>query len=222
MKTRPRLRRAALAAAVLSALAAPLLGAASPALPAVAVAPDPPLSFPPLPEFLQPNLSLAEESGQLWRIADLTPARYRLLVLTLSRQYQIDPRLIAAIATVESRWDAQAVGGHGEIGLMQILPDTASFVARSIGLAEYDLRDPATNLELGTAYLAALFGQYGSLGGALAAYNGGPRAAHQGEGHPYARKVLRLHQNPSSQPPGAPVKPALLFSEDLAKDGTTV
>lgn len=208
MKKRPRLRRAALAAAVLSALAIPLLGAAGPSTSPVAVAPDPPESFPPLPEFLQPNISLVEEDGQLWRIADLTPARYRLLVLTLARQYQIDPLLIAAVTTVESHWNADAIGGHGEIGLMQILPDTARFVAASIGLTGYDLKDPATNLEIGTAYLAALIEQYGSIGQALAAYNGGPRAAHHGDDHPYARKVLRLHQEPKIAPE-APARPAL-------------
>ena len=46
---------------------------------------------------------------------------------------------------------------HGERGLMQILPTTAAWMARKMGLrAPFDLRDPATNIKIGAAYLSHL------------------------------------------------------------------
>lgn len=214
MRKQRGFRRFAWATAVLSALAAPFLGAAAPA-PTDVASPDelPPLPegerLPP-PEPLQPTVSLEETTEHLQRTAGITPGRYRGLLLELSRQYQVDPLLIAAIVTVESRWDHTAIGGHGEIGLMQILPSTGEFLARWLDRAEYDLADPLTNLEFGISYLAALTREYGSTAMALAAYNGGPRAAHRGEDHPYTQRVMRVYEKAMEQYQAPVVRPAPL------------
>lgn len=62
------------------------------------------------------------------------------------------PELAEAVATVESGFDPRAVGGVGEIGLMQILPSTARMLGFSEPLPK--LFEPATNVRYGVRYLA--------------------------------------------------------------------
>jgi len=137
------------------------------------------------------------------RIADLVPPEYQQMVLDLSAQYGVDPRLVAAVGFVESRWNPNTVGSHNDTGLMQILPSTAAWIAGRLGWSEYDLFDPWTNLTMGIWYLQALHGEYGSWEKALAAYNGGPGHAHLGAGHPYVARVMRAYGEPvvASQSP---------------------
>ncbi len=45
------------------------------------------------------------------------------LVAALSREHGLDPREVSAIITVESNWKADAIGGLGEIGLLQLRPE---------------------------------------------------------------------------------------------------
>ena len=130
---------------------------------------------------------------QLEQVADLVPAEYRQLVLDLSLQHGVEPRIVAAVGTVESRWNPHTLGAHGDTGLMQILPSTAEWIASRLGWSEYDLWDPRTNLTMGIWYLSALHREYGSWDQALAAYNGGPRGARLGADHPYVGRVRRVY-----------------------------
>lgn len=66
----------------------------------------------------------------------------------------VDPALLACIVEAESGGDAAALGAAGEVGLMQIMPETGALLAREAGVAEYDLRNPAQNLWLGAYGLA--------------------------------------------------------------------
>lgn len=131
------------------------------------------------------------------RIADLVPAEFRPLVMEAAAKHQVDPRLIAAVVTVESQWDPTTVGLAGEQGLMQILPSTGAWLARRAGVQEYDLADPRINLDLGACYLAVLLQDYGTPEKALAAYNGGPQAAESWQTNLYARKVLKHYNKPA-------------------------
>lgn len=144
----------------------------------------------------QVRRSEAQRRQQLDRIADLVPPEYQQMVLDLSAQYGVDPRLVAAVGYVESRWNPRTVGSHNDTGLMQILPSTAAWIAGRLGWSEYDLFDPWTNLTMGIWYLQALHGEYGSWEKALAAYNGGPRHAHLGAEHPYVGRVMRAYGEP--------------------------
>lgn len=135
----------------------------------------------------------AERRRDLERIADLVPPEFRQMVLDLSAQYGVDPRLVAAVGHVESRWNPWTVGSHNDTGLMQILPTTAEWIAGRLGWSKYDLFDPYTNLHMGIWYLQALHREYGSWEKALAAYNGGPRQAHLGAAHPYVSRVMRVY-----------------------------
>lgn len=60
----------------------------------------------------------------------------------------IDPALMACIVEAESGGDANAVGAAGEVGLTQLLPETAALIAEHAGVSEYNLFAPAHNLWL--------------------------------------------------------------------------
>jgi soluble lytic murein transglycosylase-like protein len=198
MLRRLRLRRsfwAAVAAGL--ALAPALFGgvAAAPADPDQSLLPppeeDPRLTLPPHPAQIEATV---EADGK--RIADLAPEEFRPLVLAAAKRYGVDPRLLAAIATVETRWDPTAVGSHGELGLTQVLPSTGAWLARQAGLAEYNLADPETSLKLSALYLSMLMNEYGTPEKALACYNGGPSAVDDWETNLYARRVLKYYWPP--------------------------
>ncbi|RUL74982.1 lytic murein transglycosylase [Dyella choica] len=94
-----------------------------------------------------------------------------------AQQAGIDPSWAYGILRVESAWMSDAQSGADARGLMQLLPSTAATVARRNGLpwnGGDSLYDPATNIELGTRYLAQMAGRFnGSLWLASAAYNAG-------------------------------------------------
>ena len=85
---------------------------------------------------------------------------------------------IYAVLREESTFDRGAGSPAGAVGLMQLMPDTARSVAKAIGQrtpSRGDLLDPATNIALGSAYLAAMGARYGAHPAlATAAYNAGP------------------------------------------------
>lgn len=107
-------------------------------------------------------------------------ARYRRLIEQHARARKLDPALVKALIAVESGYDPAAVSPKGAIGLMQVIPGTAaryglaSDAKRSI---EQKLTDPATNVSIGTRYLADLMVRYDAdVRLALAAYNAGEGA----------------------------------------------
>jgi hypothetical protein len=155
---------------------------------------DPRLTLPPHPAQIGAS---DQVEGKL--IADLAPEEFRPLVVTAARHYGIDPRLLAAIATVETEWDPNAVGTHGELGLTQVLPETGAWLAKLAGLTEYNLADPETSLRLSALYLSLLLKEYETPEKALACYNGGPSAVTDWETNLYARRVLK-HYRPASKP----------------------
>ena len=86
-----------------------------------------------------------------------------------------DNKLVKAVVWQESRGKPNAVSGKGATGLMQVMPATAKEIAKELGVKEYDLKDPETNMQFGQHYLnkmLKLFGGDEAL--ALAAYNAGP------------------------------------------------
>jgi soluble lytic murein transglycosylase-like protein len=98
-------------------------------------------------------------------------------VTQVVQRHHFHPALVLSLIHHESRFDLQAVSSAGALGLTQLLPSTATFVARSEGIpppSRADLFDPATNIRLGFALLAELERRYGSRDTALTVYNGGP------------------------------------------------
>lgn len=201
MLQRLRRRRSFWAAVAAGIFAVPALFGGVAAAPSDSTEPLPPPErdlegiLPPDPATAETAVALAQADS----VADLVPAAYRDLVIATATRHRVDPRLIAAIVTVETGWDSTAVGSKGELGLMQILPSTGAFLARQAGLAQYNLADPATNLDLGARYIFSLLEQYGTTERALAAYNGGPSAVKGWKTNRYAQKVLK-HLNKPDRP----------------------
>jgi soluble lytic murein transglycosylase len=110
--------------------------------------------------------------------AKLFPMHYQEDIARVAQKYDQDPYLIAAMVKTESGYDATAESRAGAVGLMQLMPATAEWVAARMGEWKGGsgpvLTDPAYNLELGAWYLDYLGDLYGdgSLA-AVAAYNGG-------------------------------------------------
>jgi soluble lytic murein transglycosylase len=86
----------------------------------------------------------------------------------------LDPALVCAVVRAESRFHADALSPRGAVGLMQIMPDTATWIADRLDVTAFDLHDAETNLRFGTSYLRYLIDRFGNLNLALAAYNAGP------------------------------------------------
>ncbi len=89
----------------------------------------------------------------------------------------MDPFLLAAVIMTESSFNPLAKGYHGEIGLMQIRPETAEWIAKKSKLSgEIDLTNPHTNIKIGSIYLTELREKFDRIGNRyLAAYNMGAR-----------------------------------------------
>ena len=106
------------------------------------------------------------------------PMPYRDAVLAASRQAGIDPAAVYGLIRQESSFITVARSGVGASGLMQLMPATARWVARRIGVTYNpgQLQDQNTNLLLGTSYLKQILSNFeNSLPLAAAAYNAGPR-----------------------------------------------
>jgi soluble lytic murein transglycosylase len=88
----------------------------------------------------------------------------------------LDPALIAAVIYAETKFDPRTSPAGAE-GYMQILPQTAEFLAHRSGATTFttaDLATPQVNIAYGTYYLRYLLDHYGGkVMLALAAYNGG-------------------------------------------------
>jgi soluble lytic murein transglycosylase len=104
------------------------------------------------------------------------PLRYEPIVRGHAENYRLDPALLAAVIYQESKFDADARSSSGAVGLMQLLPDTATGIAERTGGSEFrveDLLDPELNVRYGSWYLRHLIDRYDDVELALAAYNAG-------------------------------------------------
>ncbi len=122
-------------------------------------------------------LALAVSTLADCRMRQIYPFPYRSLIVTHATANGISPHLVAAVIRAESNFWPWAVSPKGALGLMQLTPETARWVAGQAGWAGLDeklLHDAETNIALGCWYLAHLLRQYeGNLAVALAAWNGG-------------------------------------------------
>ena len=106
------------------------------------------------------------------------PTPYLPQVKERARTIDLDPAYVYGLIRQESRFVVSARSGAGASGLMQVMPATARWTARKIGLTNFrpaQINDRDTNIHIGTAYLKlALESFEGSMPLAAAAYNAGP------------------------------------------------
>jgi soluble lytic murein transglycosylase-like protein len=106
-------------------------------------------------------------------------ALYFPIIYKAADKHNLDPALIKAIILAESGYDPKATSKKGAIGLMQIMPDTAS------GMSVEDMYDPVYNINAGVEHLKFLLEEFGGdLELALAAYNAGSSKVHEYQGVP--------------------------------------
>ena len=103
----------------------------------------------------------------------------------------IDPKLIKAIAIVESNENPNAIGDDGKsFGLMQV----SEVVGASYGLNKEDLMIPTFNIQAGSGFLAQMIKKYGLEGG-IQAYNLGETKFLEGFSSPtYLTNVLKYYR----------------------------
>jgi soluble lytic murein transglycosylase len=111
------------------------------------------------------------------------PTPYRSMLSELAQSLGIDQAWIYGLIRQESRFEEDARSGSGAQGLMQLLPGTAGYVARRIGLQDYRpsrITEADVNLLLGVSYLKLVYDDQGAEALlASAAYNAGPRRLRQ-------------------------------------------
>ena len=115
-------------------------------------------------------------------------ARFSPLIEQHAKSHGLDPALVKAVVAVESAFDPRAVSPKGAVGLMQVIPATAQRYGVSADAKrtiEQKLMDPATNVRIGTRYLADLLRRFENDATlALAGYNAGEFAVER-----YDRRV---------------------------------
>ncbi len=114
-----------------------------------------------------------EIPNDFWRTA--FPLPYESSLRMAAAGNHVDPMFIAGLVRQESAFESNAVSHQGAMGLMQVMPSTASKLARQLKVryARASLTDPGYNLKLGARYLADLIQVFGTHEAALAAYNAG-------------------------------------------------
>lgn len=101
------------------------------------------------------------------------PLKYEATILEVSERNDLEPAFVAAVIYTESRFNPEAESHREAYGLMQLLPQTASYISSRGGIVG-DYRDPRVNLQMGAWYLNYLSRQYeGNERLILAAYNSG-------------------------------------------------
>lgn len=129
------------------------------------------------------------------------PIPYRDVIIQNAQSNGLDPELVAAVISVESGFDPNAVSSRGAIGLMQVMPETGQWVGKQVGrtdITKDTLRSHETNIYVGTWYLRYLLNQLDQdevL--SLAAYNAGwNRVQDWRKQKVWSGKVDELHQIP--------------------------
>ena len=97
--------------------------------------------------------------GYIFFLHKAYPTDYKEFVETYSVEYNVPPELIFAVIMAESKFKKNALSNSGAIGLMQIMPETFSWLQTHIAnetLDEDKLKDPKVNIEYGTYFLSYL------------------------------------------------------------------
>ena len=122
--------------------------------------------------------------AQYWDDLDIRfPMAHRSSLLKAAKARDIHPSWAFAITRQESGFMADARSHVGATGLMQLMPATAKETAKRFNIplsSPQQVLNPNTNIQLGTAYLSQIYGQFkGNRVLASAAYNAGPGRVRQ-------------------------------------------
>jgi soluble lytic murein transglycosylase-like protein len=132
--------------------------------------------------------------------------RYDSIIETAALSASLEPDLLRAVIVVESGFNSRAVSKRGAVGLMQLMPATATRFGVS------NPYDPRENVHAGARYLKFLIDRFGqNVRLALAAYNAGEEAVDRNGGQippftetmAYVPRVLKIYRMLRDQTPRA-------------------
>ncbi len=116
------------------------------------------------------------------------PMPFKDAVVARARQINLDPAYVYGLIRQESRFIMDARSSVGASGLMQVMPATARWTAKKIGITDFQahqINDRDTNIAIGTGYLKLVLDDFaGSMAMAAAAYNAGPSRPRSWRGQP--------------------------------------
>ncbi|MEY2953775.1 MAG: hypothetical protein RLZZ401_1862 [Pseudomonadota bacterium] len=123
-------------------------------------------------------INTSERTRQAFDTTQRYPMPFQEAVVQRASQIGLDPAYVYGLIRQESRFIMDARSGVGASGLMQVMPATARWTARKIGLDGFtpdQITDRDTNIAIGTGYLKLVLDDFaGSMPLAAAAYNAGP------------------------------------------------
>ena len=116
------------------------------------------------------------------------PMPFKDAVVVRAKQINLDPAFVYGLIRQESRFIMDARSSVGASGLMQVMPATARWTAKKIGINDFQahhINDRDTNIAIGTGYLKLVLDDFaGSMALAAAAYNAGPSRPRSWRGQP--------------------------------------
>lgn len=124
-------------------------------------------------------------------------------IINEATKHDFDPVFVMAVIQTESSFNPLAKGGIGELGLMQLRPETAEWIAEKEKIkwkGPRTLKDPVQNIKIGVAYMAFLRDHFDSAAYKyLSAYNVGPaklKRMFEAETRPkeYSTKVMKFYE----------------------------
>lgn len=123
-------------------------------------------------------INTSERTATAFDAEQRFPMPHRDAVVRRSQEIGLDAAYVYGLIRQESRFITDARSHVGASGLMQVMPATARWTARKIGMANFTtdkLNDRDTNIAIGTGYLKLVLDDFGgSMPLAAAAYNAGP------------------------------------------------
>ena len=123
-------------------------------------------------------INTSERTQKVIDLEQRFPMPFKDAVVQRAKQIDLDPAYVYGLIRQESRFIMDARSGVGASGLMQVMPATAKWTAKKIGLTDFQphqITDRDTNIAIGTGYLKLVLDDFaGSMPLAAAAYNAGP------------------------------------------------
>lgn len=104
------------------------------------------------------------------------PIKYSDYIKKYSKQYNLDPYMVAAVIKTESNYNKDAKSSKDAYGLMQVTGSTGICIAEALKIKNFEskkLFEPEYNINIGCWYLMDLKKEFNSMDLIIAAYNGG-------------------------------------------------